>query len=114
MALDTTPYGGGTTTFDALWMGVPVLTLAGDRPASRSAESILGALGMQDWIAASAEDYVRLALARAADTASLGELRATLRRRLRESPLMDEARFARDMETVYRDMWRAWCARPMS
>ena len=114
MALDTTPYGGGTTTFDALWMGVPVLTLAGDRPASRSAASILGALGMQDWIAASADDYVRLALARAADPASISELRSTLRRRLQESPLMDEARFARDMESVYRDMWRAWCARPMS
>jgi len=114
MALDTTPYGGGTTTFDALWMGVPVLTLAGDRPASRSAASILGALGMQDWIAASADDYVRLALARAADPVSIGELRTTLRRRLQESPLMDEARFARDMETAYRDMWHAWCARPMS
>lgn len=110
MALDTTPYGGGTTTFDALWMGVPVLTLAGERSASRSAASILGALGLHDWVAASEEDYVRRALAHAADGAGIAALRASLRARLRASPLMDEARFARDIEAAYRELWRAWCA----
>ncbi len=109
IALDTTPYGGGTTTFDALWMGVPVLTLAGERPASRSAASILGALGLDEWIAASADEYLRLALAHAADPGRIAALRAGLRRRLQDSPLMDEARFARDVEAAYRELWRAWC-----
>jgi predicted O-linked N-acetylglucosamine transferase (SPINDLY family) len=111
IALDTTPYGGGTTTFDALWMGVPVVTLSGDRPASRSAASILGELGMDEWIAASPADYVRIALAQAADPARIAALRGGLRRRLKESALMDEARFARDVETAYRTLWRAWCGR---
>ncbi len=109
IALDTTPYGGGTTTFDALWMGVPVLTLAGERPAARSAASILGALGMDDWIAASGEEYLQLALAHAAAPDRIAGLRASLRERMRASPLMDEARFARDVEAAYRGLWRAWC-----
>jgi len=109
IALDSMPYGGGTTTFDTLWMGVPVLTLAGERPASRSAASILGALGLDEWIAATPEEYLRLALAHAAAPQRLAELRGTLRQRLRASPLMDEARFARDVETAYREAWRAWC-----
>ena len=109
IALDTTPYGGGTTTFDALWMGVPVLTLAGERPASRSAASILGALGLEGWIARSAEEYLRLALAHAADPERIAALRASLRERLQASPLMEEARFARDVESAYRELWRAWC-----
>jgi protein O-GlcNAc transferase len=109
IALDSTPYGGGTTTFDALWMGVPVLALAGERSAGRSAASILGALGLRDWIAGSADDYLRLALAHAADGERLAELRATLRARLRASALMDEAAFARDLEAAYRAMWRRWC-----
>jgi predicted O-linked N-acetylglucosamine transferase (SPINDLY family) len=111
LALDSMPYGGGTTTFDTLWMGVPVLTLAGERSAGRSSASILGALGLGEWVAATPEDYVRLALAHAADGARLAQLRATLRGRLRASPLMDEAGFARDMEQAYRAMWRTWCAR---
>jgi protein O-GlcNAc transferase len=109
IALDSMPYGGGTTTFDTLWMGVPVLTLAGERPASRSAASILGALGLDEWIAATPEEYLRLALAHAAAPQRLAELRASLRQRLRDSPLMDEARFARDVEAAYRGAWRAWC-----
>ena len=114
IALDTTPYGGGTTTLEALWMGVPVLTLAGERSAARSAASILGTLGLDDWVAASAQDYVRLALEHASQRARVAELRSSLRRRLRDSPLMDEARFARDMEAVVRAMWRDWCAQPVS
>jgi protein O-GlcNAc transferase len=110
IALDTTPYGGGTTTFDALWMGVPVLTLAGERSASRSAASILGALGLDGWVAADEEDYVRRALAHAADAGGIAALRASLREHLRASPLMDEARFARDIAAAYRARWRAWCA----
>jgi len=110
VALDSLPYGGGTTTFDALWMGVPVLSLAGDRSVSRSAASILGHLGLGDWVARDPQDFVERALARSADVAGLAGLRRTLRARLRASPLMDEPGFARDMEAAYRDLWRRWCA----
>lgn len=109
IALDPAPYSGGTTTCDALWMGVPVLTLPGVRPASRSAASILTALGLEDWIAASADDYVRRA-ARFVSGGTARALRRTLRERMRVSPLMQEARFARDIEQAYRTMWHRWCA----
>jgi len=111
LALDTMPYSGGTTTCDALWMGVPVLTLPGTRSVSRSAGSILTTVGLQDWIASTPEDYVRRALAAASDAGRLRELRGSLRARMRSSPLMDEAQFARDTEGAYRGMWRTWCAR---
>jgi len=111
LALDTMPYSGGTTTCDALWMGVPVLTLPGTRPVSRSAGSILTTVGLHDWIASTPEDYVRRAVAAASNTGRLRELRGSLRARMRSSELMDEAQFARDMEGAYRGMWRAWCAR---
>ena len=109
VALDTTPYSGGTTTCDALWMGVPVITVPGIRSVSRSAASILATVGLSDWIAASPGDYVRLAVEHAGDQAGLVELRRTLRERMRRSPLMDELQFARDLEDAYRRMWRAWC-----
>ena len=109
LALDSTPYSGGTTTCDTLWMGVPVVTLAGRRSVSRSAASMLTTMGLADWIAQTPEDYVRLALKFAGDQALLAELRASLRRRMRESPLMDELRFTRDLEALYRTMWRDWC-----
>jgi len=109
VALDTTPYSGGTTTCDTLWMGVPIITAPGTRPISRSTASILATLGLSDWIAASPEDYVRLAVRYAEDRESLAELRRTLRGRMRASPLMNEPQFARDVEDAYRRMWRAWC-----
>ncbi|TMH82190.1 MAG: tetratricopeptide repeat protein [Betaproteobacteria bacterium] len=109
LALDATPYSGGTTTCDTLWMGVPVITLRGTRSVSRSAASILATVGLSDWIAESPEDYVRLAVKYAGDRAVITELRQTLRERMRASPLMDELQFARDVEDAYRRMWRAWC-----
>ena len=109
IALDTTPYSGGTTTCDALWMGVPVLTAPGERPGSRSAASILTSAGLSDWIASDAEDYVRRAVDFAGNAALLSNLRATLRPRLQASPLMDEAGFTKDLETAYRQMWRQYC-----
>lgn len=109
VALDSLPYGGGTTTFDALWMGVPVLALAGERSVSRSAASILGHLGLDDWVASDAQAYAERAVALTADIVRLSELRCSLRERLRDSPMMDEVGFARDMEAVYRDLWRRWC-----
>jgi protein O-GlcNAc transferase len=109
LALDSTPYSGGTTTGDTLWMGVPVVTLAGQRSVSRSAASMLTTVGLADWIAYTPEDYVRLALKFAGDQALLVQLRASLRPRMRASPLMDELGFTRDLEALYRRMWRDWC-----
>jgi predicted O-linked N-acetylglucosamine transferase (SPINDLY family) len=109
IALDTMPYSGGTTTCDALWMGVPVLTLPGSRPSSRSAASLLTSVGLEDWIVANPDQYVAAAVTFAREPAKLAELRRTLRERMRRSPLMDEAQFARDIEAAYRGMWRTWC-----
>jgi predicted O-linked N-acetylglucosamine transferase (SPINDLY family) len=109
VALDPVPYSGCTTTFDTLWMGVPVITLAGTMPASRVTAAILSALDLREWIAATAEDYVELAERLSRDNHLITGLRATLRQRLRDSPLMDEVCFARDMEQAYRHMWKSWC-----
>jgi protein O-GlcNAc transferase len=109
IALDTTPFSGGTTTCDALWMGTPVITVPGTRSWSRSAASILTTLGLQDWIAVSPEDYVRLAVQYARNPSTIAGLRRSLRSRMLESPLMDKRRFARDMEEAYRTMWQSWC-----
>jgi len=109
IALDTMPYSGGTTSCDALWMGVPVVTVPGTRPSSRSSASVLSTAGLPEWIASSPEDYVRLAVEKSRDATRLAELRKSLRDRFRQSPLMDEKGFVRDLENVYRDMWRAWC-----
>jgi predicted O-linked N-acetylglucosamine transferase (SPINDLY family) len=109
IALDTMPYSGGTTSCDALWMGVPVVTAPGTRPSSRSTASILSTAGLPEWIASSPEDYVRLAVESSRDVAVLAGLRKSLRQRLRMSPLMDERSFVQDLESAYRKMWRAWC-----
>jgi predicted O-linked N-acetylglucosamine transferase (SPINDLY family) len=109
IALDTTPYSGGTSTCDALWMGVPVVTIPGSRSVSRSAASILSAIGLSEWIASTPEHYIRKAVEFAQQEAVITNLRKTLRHRMRESPLMDEPRFVRDIENAYRNMWRAWC-----
>jgi predicted O-linked N-acetylglucosamine transferase (SPINDLY family) len=90
-------------------MGVPVVTVPGSRPSSRSTASVLSTAGLPEWIASSPEDYVRLAVERARDEALVAALRTSLRSRLRQSPLMDEKGFVRDLENAYREMWRAWC-----
>lgn len=113
IALDTFPYSGGTTTCDTLWMGVPVITLPSHRSVSRSAASILTTLGLSEWIAATPKDYVELAVNLAGEGVRLEQLRASLRRRMRASPLMDELGFAREMERAYREMWRSWCEEGM-
>ncbi len=104
IALDTFPYGGGTTTFDALWMGVPVVTAVGETSASRSAASILRALEMDDWVAPDIDAFVDVAVARAADHAAITALRQSLRQRLQASPLTDAVAFTRGLEAAYRDM----------
>ena len=106
IALDTFPYGGGTTTCDALWMGVPTVSLAGKTGVGRGGLSILSNLGLVELVADSEEAYVRLASELAHDPARLNNLRSTLRRRMEQSPLMDAPRLARSIEAAYRQMWR--------
>ena len=105
IALDTFPYGGGTTTFDALWRGVPVVAAKGDLPTSRSAPSLLAYLGLDDWIAPDLARYVDVALARASDLDALQALRRTLPARVAGSALADLPRFVANLEAAYRAMW---------
>jgi predicted O-linked N-acetylglucosamine transferase (SPINDLY family) len=109
VALDPFPYGGGTTTCDALWMGVPVVSLAGQTAVGRSGLSILSNIGLPELVARDPEQYVRIAAELAQDLPRLSNLRATLRQRMQGSPLMDAPRFARNIEAAYREMWRRWC-----
>jgi protein O-GlcNAc transferase len=109
IALDSMPFSGGTTTCDTLWMGVPVVTAPGSRAVSRSAASVLSSVGMPEWIAPNAAEYVRRAVRFAGERELLAELRGSLRERMLASPLMDEERFTRDLEQAYREMWRKWC-----
>ena len=105
IALDTFPYGGGTTTFDALWRGVPVVSAVGDLPTSRSASSLLAYLGLDDWIAPGIAQYVDVAVARASDLDALQALRRDLPARIQGSPLADMPRFVANLEAAYRTMW---------
>ena len=91
-------------------MGVPVITLAGKTHASRVGVSLLHAAGLPDLVAHDEDDYVRIAAALAAYMPRLSTLRATLREKVKAAPLMDAARFARNVEAAYRGVWRAWCA----
>jgi predicted O-linked N-acetylglucosamine transferase (SPINDLY family) len=109
VALDPFPYTGGTTSCDALWMGVPIVTLAGKTAVSRGGFSILSNIGMGELVARDVEQYVRIAAELAGDLSRLGEIRSTLRERVRGSPVCDVRQFARDVEGAYRDMWRRWC-----
>ncbi len=111
IALDTFPYHGTTTTCEALWMGVPVVSLAGGSHVSRVGVSLLGNVGLPELVATNPEEYVRIALALARDLPRLAQLRSTLRERMAASPLMDAPRFARDLEAAYRQMWKKWCGR---
>ena len=107
IALDTYPYNGTTTTCEALWMGVPVVTRAGEVHMSRVGASLLHAAGLGDLVAHDAVDYVETVVALACDQERRRELRAILRRRLEESTLLDHAGFTRKLEQVYRDAFNA-------
>lgn len=110
IALDPFPYNGTTTTCEALWMGVPVVTLAGDRHAARVGASILTRIGVRELIARDVDGYVDLAVVLAQDALRRRALRMGLRARVAASPLCDAEGFARTVEAAYRDMWRGWCA----
>lgn len=109
IALDPFPYPGITTSVEGLWMGVPVLTLAGQSFMSRQGVGILANTGLPDWIAADANDYVAKALAHASDLPRLATLRSGLRQQVLASPLFDAPRFARHFEAALRGMWTQWC-----
>jgi predicted O-linked N-acetylglucosamine transferase (SPINDLY family) len=107
MLLDTFPYPGGTTTCEALWMGVPTVTLAGDTMLARQGASLLGAAGLSDWVANTPAEYVARAHALASDLPRLAALRGELRERAGASPLFDAPRFARHLEGALWSMWGA-------
>jgi protein O-GlcNAc transferase len=114
VGLDPFPYNGHTTSLDALWMGVPILTLVGQTVVGRAGLSQLTNLGLTDFIASTPEQFVRMAVELANDLPRLAALRRTLRSRMQASPLMDAPRFAFNIETAYREMWHSWCVRQMT
>jgi predicted O-linked N-acetylglucosamine transferase (SPINDLY family) len=109
LGLDPAPYNGHTTSLDAFWMGVPTVTLIGKTVVGRAGWSQLCNLGLPELAAQTPEEYVAIAEQLAGDLPRLQELRATLRNRMRASPLMDGKRFAVHMEQTYRQIWRKWC-----
>ncbi len=110
VVLDTFPRTGGTTTAEALWMGVPVVTLAGKRYAERISASELTAVGLERFIADNRGDYVRIAVALARDSALRIELREQLRPQMARSPLCDGESLAREIESAYRSIWKKYCS----
>ncbi len=111
IALDTLPYSGHTTTLDALWMGVPVLTLVGKTAAGRAGLSVMRCVGLPELVTETELEFVQRAQQLSQDLSKLTELRRTLRERLRTSVAMDGARFTAHFEAALREAWRAWCER---
>ena len=109
IGLDPFPYNGTTTTCEALWMGVPVITLAGDRHSGRVAASILERVDLANLVARTKAAYVDLAVRLGSDLERLSTLRRDLRGRMQTSPLCDAEGFRRDIEAAYREMWRRAC-----
>jgi predicted O-linked N-acetylglucosamine transferase (SPINDLY family) len=109
VALDPFPFPGGTTSIEGLWMGVPVLTLAGASLLSRQGVGILSNVELTEWIATSPEDYVERAVLLTSDLHKLSDLRNSLRDRLKASSLFDASRFARHFNDILRGMWATWC-----
>lgn len=109
MALDPFPCAGGTTTCDALWMGVPTITLTGQTAVGRSGVSILRHAGMGDCVTQSVEEYVCVAVELASDWERRAQLRRSMRERMRTSRLMDRAQFVNDVEAAFAGMWKAFC-----
>jgi len=109
--LDTFPFCGQTTTCEYLWMGVPPVTLCGDRPSARISASIVTRLGLPELVAATPQEYVAIARRLASDIPGLARLRAELRERFRNT-LGQRAAQTRLVEAAYREMWRTWCRSP--
>jgi protein O-GlcNAc transferase len=111
VALDTFPYNGGTTTTEALWQGVPVVCYYGDRWVGRTSATLMRAAGLGEYVAIGVEGYVALAaeLAQPGAAQRLSDLRGEMRAMLGASAACDTAGLARDMEGLYKGMWRRWC-----
>ena len=109
IGLDPFPYNGTTTTCEALWMGVPVVTLRGDRHSARVGSSILTRVGLEELITVNEEEYVSRAVGLAGVPDRLKKLKAGMRQRMMESPLCDSKAFARAVEGVYRRIWKSFC-----
>ncbi|MBK1647612.1 tetratricopeptide repeat protein [Rhabdochromatium marinum] len=109
IALSPTPFGGGTTTAEALWMGVPVVALRGHTWVGRISDSILSTVGLPELVARDEEDYIAIAASLAKNAEWRAWLRTNLRSMVMKSPLGDGQRFTRDLEAAYRGMWRLWC-----
>lgn len=109
IALDTFPFNGSTTTYEALWMGVPVVTMLGRRFVGRLTAGALRQLDLPELVAVDPDDYVRIAVGLAADSGRRQALRRELRSRLKRSRLLDAPGHARTVEAAYRMMWRRWC-----
>jgi predicted O-linked N-acetylglucosamine transferase (SPINDLY family) len=110
ISLDPFPYNGHTSTLDSLWMGVPVVSLAGRTAVARGGVSILSNASLPELIARTPDRYVEIARELSGDLQRLAVLRATLRERMRASPLVDCTQFAADLEATFRTMWKLWCA----
>ena len=110
IALDPLPYNGGTTTLQALWMGVPVVTLAGEHFVSRMGASFIQALGQPDWVAGDTAEYVAIGKRLAGACQYWRENRAALRARMTASPLSDIKSWVAELEALYQRMWAAYCA----
>jgi len=108
IGLDPFPYNGTTTTCEALWMGVPTLTLKGDRHASRVGSSIMTHVGLEEFIANNEQEYINIAINIAKNTENLAKIRASLRNKMENSPLCDRKNFAKDIEKVYVDLWQKY------
>jgi predicted O-linked N-acetylglucosamine transferase (SPINDLY family) len=111
LALDPFPYNGGTTTNYAMWMGVPVVVLAGDRPISRVGVCNLMRAGLPEFVAHSADEYVDIAVKYSRDLNALNELRQSLRERILSSPVIDPVAYTHMVEDAFRQLWREWCAK---
>ena len=115
LALDTFPYNGTTTTCEAMWMGVPVLTIEGDRHSGRVGLSLMHAMNLvEDFVVPDVRRYIDRAVFLASDPEVIDQLRPQLRGRMAASPLRDEAGFTAELESVYRSLWQSWCEGPQT
>jgi predicted O-linked N-acetylglucosamine transferase (SPINDLY family) len=109
IALDTFPHNGGVSTWEPLWMGVPVVAKMGDSHPSRISAAILTAIGLSEWIAADDDGYVKLAISAANNVAALRDFRSSIRKRLAKSHAGNPTLYIKDVEAAYRNIWRKWC-----
>jgi predicted O-linked N-acetylglucosamine transferase (SPINDLY family) len=110
IALDPVPYNGGTTTLQAMWMGVPVVVKAGNNFVSRMGASFMAAADLHDWVAEDDAAYVRIAVAMAQDRQALLTLKQGMRARLQSQPAWDIDRYSQDFSVALRNMWRTFAA----